>query len=107
MWSCAVNNVVYLSNRTYCRAFGLSGGAQVTMLTSTASDASKFRVFGYTVFAKVPDKVRRKLGKKAFRGVMVGYPPNTLGYRVYNHVIRRMTTPVHIVFLEDTPGFVA
>jgi hypothetical protein len=36
-------------------------------------DASKFRVFGCAVFAKVPDKLRRKLGEKAFRGVMVGY----------------------------------
>jgi hypothetical protein len=68
-------------------------------------DASKFRVFGCAVFAKVPDKLRRKLSEKAFRGVMVGYPTNAPGYRVYNPETRRITTSVHVVFREDTPGF--
>jgi hypothetical protein len=49
-----------------------------------APDASKFRVYGWTVFAKVTDKLRRKLGEKAFRGIMVGYPPDAPGYRIYN-----------------------
>jgi hypothetical protein len=68
-------------------------------------DASTFRVFGCAVFAKVPDKQRRKLSEKAFRGVMVGYPPDAPGYRVYNPDTRRITTSVHVVFQEDTPGF--
>jgi hypothetical protein len=72
MWSCAVITVVYLRNRTYSRSVGLTGGIPLTLLTSSAHDASKFRVFGCAVFVKVPDKLRRKLGEKAFRGVMVG-----------------------------------
>jgi hypothetical protein len=68
-------------------------------------DASKFRVFGCAISAKVPDKLRRKLSEKAFRGVMVGYPTDALGYRVYNPETRRITTSVHVVFQENTPGF--
>jgi transposase InsO family protein len=65
MWSCAVSTVVFLRNRTYNRSVGLTGGIPLTLLTSSVSDASKFRVFGCVVFAKVPDKLRRKLGEKA------------------------------------------
>jgi hypothetical protein len=97
MRSCAISTVVYLRNRMYSRAVGASGGVAPTLLTSQAPDASKFCVFGCTVCAKVPDKLRRKLGEKAFRGIIVGYPPDAPGYRT--------TTSVHVVFLEDVPGF--
>jgi hypothetical protein len=80
MWSCAINTVVYLRNRIFSRAVGASGGVPLMLLTSQAPDASKFRVFGCIVFAKVPDKLRRKLGEKAFRGIMVGYPRDAPGY---------------------------
>jgi hypothetical protein len=66
-------------------------------------DASKFRVFGCAVFAKVSDKQRQKLSEKAFRGVMVGYPLDAPGYRVYNPETRRITTSVHVVFLGSHP----
>jgi hypothetical protein len=49
------------------------------------------------VFAKVPNKLRRKLGEKVFRGVMAGYPHGAHGYRVCNPVSRRITTSVHHV----------
>jgi hypothetical protein len=62
-------------------------------------------VLGRAVFAKVPDKLRRKLGEKAFRGVMVGYPPDAPGYRVYNPVTRRSITSVHVMFQENVAGF--
>jgi hypothetical protein len=81
MWSCVVSTVVYLRNRTYTRSVGPSGGIPLTLLTSSVPDASKFRVFGCAVFAKVPDKLRRKLIEKAFRGIMVGYPIDAPGYR--------------------------
>jgi hypothetical protein len=76
----------------------LTSGIPHTLLTSSVPDASKFRVFGGAVFAKVPDKMRRKLGEKAFRGVMVGYPPDAPEYHVYNPETRRITTSVHMVF---------
>jgi hypothetical protein len=69
--------------------------------------SSKYRVFGCTVFARVSDKLRRKLGEEAFRGVMVGYPYHAPGYRVYNPVTRRITTSVHVMFKEIVPGFLA
>jgi hypothetical protein len=105
MWSCAISTVVYLRNRMFSHAVGVSGSVPLTHLTFQEPDASKFRVFGCIVFAKVPDKLRRKLGEKAFRGIMIGYPPDAPGYRIYNSATRRITTSVHVVFHEDVPGF--
>jgi hypothetical protein len=104
MWSCAINTIVYLRNRTYSRAIGPSGGVPLALLTGNV-DASTFMVFVCTIFAKVPDNLRRKLGMKAFRGVMVGYSQNSPGYRVYNPATTRITTYVHIKFHEKLPGF--
>jgi hypothetical protein len=66
MWSCTVSTVVYRRNRTFSRVVGLVGGVPLTLLTSITRDASKLRVFGCTVFAKVYDLLRCKLGEKAF-----------------------------------------
>jgi hypothetical protein len=41
------------------------------------------------------------------RGVMVGYLHDAQGYRVYNLVTGRITTPVHVVYQEDMQGFIA
>jgi hypothetical protein len=70
----------------------------LTLLTGTVHDASTFRVFGCVVFATVLDNLIRKLGLKAFLGVMVGYSQNSPGYRVYNPATRRITTSVHVKF---------
>jgi hypothetical protein len=101
MWSCAVRTFAYLRNRTYIRSIGLSGGIPLTLLMSSAPDASKFRVFGRAVFAKVPDKLRRILDEEAFCGVMVGYPTDAPEYRVYNPETRHITTSVHIALQEN------
>jgi hypothetical protein len=79
MWLCGVSSADFLRNRTYNRSVGLTGGVPLTLLTASVLDASKFRVFRCVVFAKVLGKLPRKLGEKAFRGVMVGYPPYAPG----------------------------
>jgi hypothetical protein len=66
MWSCAISTVGHLRNRTYSRAVGPSGGVPITLLTEAVPNASVFRVFGCTAFAKVHDSLTRKLGMKAF-----------------------------------------
>jgi hypothetical protein len=99
MWSCAVIIIVYLCNRTSSRAIGVL----VTLLTSKVPDASKFRVVGCIAFTNVLDKLRRKLGEKAFRGVIVGYPHDAPWYCVSNRVTCRNTASAHVVFQEDVP----
>jgi predicted ATP-grasp superfamily ATP-dependent carboligase len=99
MWSCVISIVVYLRNRTFSHVVSVSGGVPLTLLTSQEPDASKFRVFGCTVFAKVPDKLRRKLGEKAFRGIMVGYRHNCIMFALrsgISHLQSNYTTHHHV-----------
>jgi hypothetical protein len=105
MWSCAVSTIVYLRSRNFSRVVRPSCGVSLTLLTRVEPDAPKFRVLGCTVFTKVPDKLRRRLGEMAFRGAMVGYPSDAPYYRLYNPVTRRITNSVHVMFQKTYPAF--
>jgi hypothetical protein len=83
----------------------ISGGVPITLLTGLIPDVSLFRVLDRAAFAKVPDTRRHKLDPKSFRGVFVGYPYKSPGYRIYNPTTRRITTSIHTVFQEHIPGF--
>jgi hypothetical protein len=105
MLSCTISTVVHLRNRAFSKAVGPSKGVPLIHLTGAVLDASTFRVFGCTLFAKVPYNLKRKLGLIAFRGVMVGYSHNSPGYHVYNPTTRRITIYVHVNFQETVLGF--
>jgi hypothetical protein len=105
MWSCAINTVVHLRNRTYTRVVGPSGGVSLTRFTGTVLDAYAFQAFGCAIVAKVLDNLTRKLGMKAFRSVIVGYSQPSPGYRVYNPSPRRITTSFHVKIQEKLPCF--
>jgi hypothetical protein len=104
MWRCAVSIVIYLCNHTFSRAVGPSGGVPVTLLALVEPNAYKFRVFGYTFFAKVPNKLHRKLGEKASRGVMVGYLSHAPMDRVDSPVTRRTTTSMLVMVKDAIPA---
>jgi hypothetical protein len=105
MWSCDVGTVVYLRNRTYIRSVGLTGGIYITLLTSLVLVASKFRVFGCAVFAKVLDKLRRKLSEKVNRGVMVGYLTDAPGTASTAPRLAVSSLPSMLSSRKNTPGF--
>jgi hypothetical protein len=65
----------------------------------------EIRVFGCIVIAKVPNNFYRKLGEKAFRGIIVGYQLDVPNYRIYNLATRRITKSMHALFQEDVPGY--
>ena len=46
-------------------------------------DVSHLRVFGSTVYAKIPEQKRKKLDPKAVKGIFVGYPEGSKGYKIY------------------------
>jgi hypothetical protein len=102
MWSCAVSKIVYHKTANSVGLYvGPSGGLPLTLTALAGPNAYKFLVFGCTIFAEVPDKLRRKQNENAFRGVMVDYRTDTLGYRVYNPVTRCTTASMQVVFQAD------
>ena len=47
---------------------------------------------------------RKKLGEKAFKGIMVGYSNDSPGYMVYNPTTRRTVVTKHVRFDETFGG---
>ena len=45
-------------------------------------DVSHMRTFGATAYSHLPEEKRQKLDNRSIRGVMVGYPDSTKGYRI-------------------------
>jgi hypothetical protein len=101
IWSCAISSVVYLRNGTYSRNVGRSGGVPLTMLTSKAPPNS-----ASSSALSSPKCMSSYIGKWANkRSVASWSAPDALGYRLYNPATRLITTSVHVVFQEATPGF--
>ena len=46
-------------------------------------DVSNMKIFGARAFVHVPKELRKKLDSHSETGYMVGYPPDTKGYRIY------------------------
>ena len=65
-------------------------------------DVSNMRTFGARVYALIPKELRRKLDSHAERGRLVGYQPNTKGYRVYLDS-GKVTVAADTTFVESEP----
>jgi hypothetical protein len=61
MWSCAINNIVFMRNRTFSRAVEPANGVPLTLLTGAIHDASALRVFGCAPFVKIPDNQCKRM----------------------------------------------
>ena len=60
------------------------------------------RIFGCPVYVHVPDPTRRKLEPKAVKGVFVGYPSGTKGYKIFFPDTRKMASSRDVQFLENS-----
>ena len=50
----------------------------------------------------IPDEKRKKLDNKAVKGVFMGYPDNTKGYKVYDVEKKRMFRSRDVIFMENS-----
>ena len=100
LWGEAVSTVVYLRNRS--PTSGLKEVTPFEKLFGVKPDVGHLRVFGCDVFAKVPDEKRRKLDPKAVKGIFVGYPEGSKGYKIFLPKTRKMIRSRDVKFLEQT-----
>lgn len=56
------------------------------------------RVFGCRAMVKISDSKRKKLDKKSFECVFVGYADNTKGYRLLNIKTKQLVVSRDVVF---------
>lgn len=98
-WAEAVNTAVYLRNRSV--ASGLNNQTPYEAWTGEKPDVSHVRIFGSKVMVHIPKEKRLKWDKKATKCILVGYPDNVKGYRVYNIDNHTITTARDVVVIEE------
>ena len=98
-WAEAVNTAVYIRNRSPTTS--LNYGTPYECWFGSKPDVSHMRVFGSQCFVHIPDDQRRKLDAKSYRGIFVGYPDGTKGYKIYNVASGKFTRTRNVVFDEN------
>lgn len=97
-WAEASSTAVYLQNRTVAAA--LNYKTPYELWYGTKPDISHIRVFGSPVMVHTPKERRRKWDKKSRQCILMGYPDNVKGYRVYDAVTRKIKTSRDVIVME-------
>ena len=97
LWGEAVSTVVYLRNRSPTSSVDVT---PYQKLFQMKPHVGHLRVFGCCVYVKVPDEKRQKLDAKAKKGVFVGYPVGSKGYKIFLPETRQMVRSRDVKFLE-------
>lgn len=97
-WGQAVQTAAYLANRSPTTAVDVKK-TPFELWESRKPDVSNLRAFGSKVFVHVPKEQRKKLGAKAWVGVLVGYSQN--GYRVRNSKKKRIIVARDVDIVES------
>ena len=100
LWAEAVSTAVYLRNR--CPTSSFPGATPYERWFGEKPDVDHLRIFGCSVYVHVPDEKRQKLDPKAFKGVFVGYPSGTKGYKIFEPKSEKMFRSRDVSFLEDS-----
>lgn len=97
-WGEATNTAVYLQNRIVAAALGYK--TPYELWTGSKPDISHIRIFGSTVMVHVAKEKRKKWDKKSVECILVGYPDNIKGYRVYNPETKNVLTSRDVIIME-------
>jgi hypothetical protein len=102
-WAWAMEAANYCRNRTPSRTIG--NQTPLGVLRGRRPNIRNVRVFGCAAYVHV-DKERRqgKLDDRAFKGIFVGYEPQTKGYRVFNPRTGRVVRSRNVTFDESQCG---
>lgn len=99
-WAEATSTAVYLKNRSV--ASGLNNKTPFELWTNTKPDLSHVRIFGSQVMVHVPKEKRLKWDTKSRKNILVGFPENVKGYRIYDPIKKCISTSRDVYIHEDT-----
>jgi hypothetical protein len=100
LWAEAVAAVVYCRNRSPTSS--LKGVTPFEKFFTVKPNVEHLRVFGCAAYVHVPDQLRRKLDPKSKKGVFVGYPEGSKGYKIFIPETRKMIRSRDVKFLESS-----
>ena len=95
-WAEAANTMVYLRNRSPTAA--LQDVTPYELWHGEKPNVSNLRVFGCVCFVNIPKA--KKLERQSFKGVFVGYPEGTKGYKIYNVASKSFVRSRDVEFYE-------
>ena len=98
-WAEAVNTAVYIRNRSPTVSCGNKTPFECWF--QKKPDVSHMRVFGSLCFVHIPDSQRQKLDAKSYKGILVGYPEGTKGYKIYNLSSGKFVKTRNVIFDEN------
>ena len=102
LWAEAVAAIVYLRNRSPTSSF--KGATPYERWHGVKPDVGHLRAWGCNIYMHVPDEKRTKLEKKAEKGIFVGYPEGSKGYKIFNPETRKFARSRDVKFLESSFG---
>ena len=95
LWAEAVNTAVYILNRV------MGSRTPDELWTGRKPTVEHLRVFGTEARAHVPKIHRKKLDDKSIRVIFVGYQDESMNYKIYDPVTRKVSESRDVIFLED------
>ena len=98
-WAEAVNTATYLPNRSPVSS--LPDKTPYECWYGRKPDVSNLKVFGSICFVHTPDSFRQKLDPKSEKGILVGYPLDTKGYKIYNIESKKFIRSKDVLFHEN------
>jgi hypothetical protein len=97
-WALAVAAAVHIRNRVWSSG---AGDIPYRMVTGKQPSLSHLRVFGCPAYVHIDKSRRRKLGARAWKGVFVGYAPDSPVWLIYNPASRRVVRSRNVTFDEQ------
>lgn len=98
-WAEATHTAVYIINRSL--SSHLKGKTPFEIWTGKKPDISHLRIFGSSVMVFVPKEKRKKWDKKSIKCLLVGYPSDVKGFRVYNPETNKIFTSRDVIVMEN------
>jgi len=100
-WGLAMAAAVYIRNRVWSAG---AGGIPYQMVHGVAPDLGNLRVFGCPAYVHLDASRRMKMDDRAWRGIFVGYAPDSPAWLVYNPETRNVLRSRNVTFDEDGAG---
>ena len=90
--------IAYLKNRSPTKA--LKSLTPYEAWTKRKPDLRHLRIFGCKALVRIPAAFRKKLDSKSKECIFVGYSDNAKGYRLVDHVTKKLQLARDVVFFE-------
>lgn len=97
-WAEATSTAVYLQNRTVAASLGYKTPYEIW--NGTKPDISHVRIFGSSVMVHIAKEKRKKWDKKSEKCILIGYPENIKGYRLFNPETKKVLTSRDVIIIE-------